>query len=997
VDGFAEFSEQELNLLAALVPCCEEATLTFCLDRVPLKETSWLSNWSVVRRSFETCKKRLSSLAEASVSVEVLRRDPAKSRFLDNPVLQHLETHWARPEPYQAASPSSESRSLGTDPLASQSALDASLRVAICADPDAEVTLAAREVLSYVRDGGRYRDVTVLVRKLEGYHEPLQRLFSRYGIPFFLDRREPVSHHPLAELTRSALRTVATQWMRDDWFAALKTGLVPAEEREIDELENEALARGWRGSVWHQPLRLREQPRSPADLERLRALEGRLETLRQRLMPPFQQLALALTRQSKPSGPQLAGAVREFWKALNVEERLQQWAATEMAGAGLRIPNSVHATVWEQMNAWAANVELAFATETLPLREWLPILDAGLSGLSVGVIPPALDQVLIGAIDRSRNPDIKLALVLGLNETVFPALPEATVLLTEADRVELERRNFLRSGTTRQQLGRERYHAYIACTRARQRVVLTSALHDANGAPLNPSPFLAQVRQLFPSLEPVMVPQAFDWRESTHASELIGPLLALQGRSRESGETKSESRITHHASRIASHTPPSGLALLASLPAIASVLERLRSFHSPELEEKLSPELAGRLYGPVLRTSVSRMEQFAACPFKFFVYSGLRAEERKRFELDVKEQGSFQHDALALFHQELHRENKRWRDTTPSEARERIARIAKGLTASYREGLLEATEETRFMARILTESLEDFVETLVGWMRHQYLFDPVAVELPFGEDERSPAWRIAVAPGNENSGGPAEAAAAPAAHSDAGAPGEAAGPGPLSLEIYGRIDRVDLYHEPDSDEALCVVVDYKSSRKQLDPVLMAHGLQLQLLTYLNVLRHWPNPGELFGAARLIPAGVFYVSLRGKYAREKNRRDALENTGQARNEAYRHAGRFDARFLRLLDSRPDALGGDQFNYRLTKSGQVYKSSREALDAAEFQALLDSVETNLKKMGREIFSGEAKVAPYRKGAATACEQCDYRSICRIDPWTHRYRVLKLEEEK
>jgi ATP-dependent helicase/DNAse subunit B len=50
-----------------------------------------------------------------------------------------------------------------------------------------------------------------------------------------------------------------------------------------------------------------------------------------------------------------------------------------------------------------------------------------------------------------------------------------------------------------------------------------------------------------------------------------------------------------------------------------------------------------------------------------------------------------------------------------------------------------------------------------------------------------------------------------------------------------------------------------------------------------------------------------------------------------------------------------------------------------------------------MGREIFSGEAKVAPYRKGAATACDQCDYRSICRIDPWTHRYRVLKLEEEK
>src|SRR2546430_10923026 len=44
--------------------------------------------------------------------------------------------------------------------------------------------------------------------------------------------------------------------------------------------------------------------------------------------------------------------------------------------------------------------------------------------------------------------------------------------------------------------------------------------------------------------------------------------------------------------------------------------------------------LAEQLYGGVLRTSISRIEQYAACPFKFFVHSGLRAQERKRFELE---------------------------------------------------------------------------------------------------------------------------------------------------------------------------------------------------------------------------------------------------------------------------------------------------------------------------------------------------------------------------
>ena len=65
------------------------------------------------------------------------------------------------------------------------------------------------------------------------------------------------------------------------------------------------------------------------------------------------------------------------------------------------------------------------------------ILEAGLAGLTVGVIPPALDQVLIGAVDRSRNPDLQLALVLGVNESVFPAPPPPRHLLTESDCAEL--------------------------------------------------------------------------------------------------------------------------------------------------------------------------------------------------------------------------------------------------------------------------------------------------------------------------------------------------------------------------------------------------------------------------------------------------------------------------------------------------------------------------------------------------------------------------------
>ncbi len=936
VDGFSEWSPQELDLLAALIPHCEKATLTFCLDRIPSQKISWLSNWSIPQQTFEECKKRLEELPRLEIVSELLERRPGSTRFVNNPVLQRLETSWSNPDKHSATKPTFDISSVAR-----------ALRVASCVDPEAEATLAAREVLRHVRNNGRYREVTVLVRNLESYHQILQRVFSRYGIPYFLDRRELVSHHPLAELTRSAIRTVAFHWQRDDWFAALKTGLVAADEKEIDELENEARARGWKGAAWHEPIRLREIPKSDQDQQRLFQLESRLEQLRRQVMPAFQRLALLLgAEQNRPSGAKLAAALRDFWNASNVEERLQQWASAEILNSELRIPNSVHATVWSQMNTWLDNIEMAFSDERLPLREWLTILDAGLANLSVGVIPPALDQVLIGAIDRSRNPDIKLALVLGMNETVFPARPEPSPLFTQTDCESLEKQNVCVGASMRRQLGRERHYAYIACSRARERLVMTCSLRDSEGAPLNPSPFLSRLPQIFPSLSIEHVPAELNCLESEYASELIVPLL---------NKLKSDRPGSSDA----------GWRKLAQSPALAPVINPLRQFDARQAEDALPPVLAAQLYGPALRTSVSRIEQFAACPFKFFVHSGLRAEERKSFELDVREKGTFQHDVLAEFHNQLRREGLRWRDISPSEARARVGRIAQAFMATYRDGLLQATEESRFAGMLLARSLEDFIQTMVGWMREQYQFNPVAVELPFGEEGYEP-WRIELA--NRR-----------------------------TLELHGRIDRVDLVHDYAGRDAFCVVVDYKSGRKQLDQVLLAHGLQLQLLAYLNVLRRWPKLPQAFGIEKAVPAGVFYVSLRGKFQRGKSRVDALADLEQSRKRAYRHSGRFDVAALPYLDSRPDARNGDQFRYRITGQGGVYKSSREGLRSADFIELLDSVEAHLKKMGEEIFSGNIAISPYRKASITACDRCDYRSICRIDPWVHNYRVLRKLEGK
>ena len=401
---------------------------------------------------------------------------------------------------------------------------------------------------------------------------------------------------------------------------------------------------------------------------------------------------------------------------------------------------------------------------------------------------------------------------------------------------------------------------------------------------------------------------------------------------------------------------------LLEIPALKSLSERLRELHEPDETENLSPALAEKLYGPVLRSSVSRLEEFAQCPFRFFVRSGLRANERKIFELDARERGNFQHDVLKIFHDQLLAEGRHWRDLEPQEARERIGKIAAVQMEHFRDGLLRDSAATVFAAQALAESLQDFIAVIIGWMRGQYEFDPAAAELGFGgKDDRAPAWEMDLGAGHK-------------------------------LALQGRIDRVDLWLDPSEPTALAVVADYKSGGKKLDSLLVQNGIQLQLLAYLGALRQWPNPREFFGAVKIIPAGAFYVNLRGEYKGGGTRAEILADAAESRRTAYRHTGRFDAGVLDKLD-RTGA--SDQFNYRRNSDGSLRKGSVEALPRAEFEKVLDGVETQLREMGKRIFEGAAQVDPYRKGKQTPCEYCDYQAACRIDKRTHQYRVLRSVE--
>jgi ATP-dependent helicase/nuclease subunit B len=340
-----------------------------------------------VQETYLQCRNDFGAFAD--VHIERLSAVEPNGRFGSASLLAHIERNWNTPSEYDSEKVTS------------------ACQIWRCGNAEQEATLCAREIWRLVRTGTRFRDIAILPRNLETHADVLARVFHRYEIPFFLDRRESVAHHPLAEITRGVLRMAAFGWRIVDVFAVLKSGLTSLNIDEIDILENAVLKHGWEGEAWKaefipNPDRHgNDQKERREDEYAQRVNKSRLHILE--LFAPFEaELG------SYSTAKDIKGALSALWKRLDLETKLSNWSQASNA--------PIHRTVLEQMEKLFANLQLAFGSRPMELVQWLPIIDAGLGALTVGLIPPALDQVLVGAVDRSRNPDLKVVFIPGFND-----------------------------------------------------------------------------------------------------------------------------------------------------------------------------------------------------------------------------------------------------------------------------------------------------------------------------------------------------------------------------------------------------------------------------------------------------------------------------------------------------------------------------------------------------------------------------------------------------
>lgn len=921
VDSFAGFTPQELEVLGSLMVHCRQVNVTLCLDHLRLDQP--VTEMDLFHPTQSTYVK-LHQLAEnLGVTVEPpkILAQPERARRFANPALGFLERNYDRHLEVYAGEPED-------------------IRLVRAANRRVEVEGVAREILRLAREENwRYREMAVVLRDLESYQELVATVFQEYGIPFFLDAKRPVTHHPLVELITSALETVNTYWSYEPLFRYLKTDLVPVSRGAVDRLENYVLKYGIRGKQW-----LLEEPWSFDEAA------GDLSAVRDQAVAALRVFYRRVQKGAPLPVRELTGHLFSLLQDLQVPRSLERWCREAEQAGGLDRALE-HKQLWDGVVSLLDQLVTALGPQEMSLSEYAKVVEAGLQHLKLGLIPPALDQVLVGSVERSRQPDLKGVFLLGLNEGVFPAFVREDEMLGDREREELARHHLELAPTSKVRLYHEQYLSYIAFTRASRYLWVSWPEADEAGRELVPSSLIQRLKDLFPQL-PVRYLSGKPGRDS------LPPLAYLARKHKTVGYLAEQLRETGGEEE----PDPFWLEVYRYLirdrelhPHLKRVLSAL--FYENRSEPLIS-SLARTFTGDRLQGSVSRLESFAACPFQYFARYGLGLREREYYRVDAPLIGDYYHRALEKLVNKMEEKGAHWSDLSEEELTELTREISGELAYEMEHGILLSSSGYRHRLKIMEQNLATAVKVLTEHARLR-TFRPAGVELAFGLEEGVPPLEIPLSHGR-------------------------------SLSLRGKIDRIDVAEV--AGKTYLRVIDYKSSSRSLDLEDCYYGLSLQLPVYLDVaLENY----RYFTGDSPEGAGMFYFPVKSPFIRADNPLQA-EEAEKELLKALRLQG-----WMLAKPELAKAMGADKglVNIRLTTKGEFYKGSK-VLSGEEMALLRHFGREKLKQLALKIYQGETAIAPYRFKKQTPCSYCDYRPCCQFDSLVegNKYRdLVRLDREE
>jgi ATP-dependent helicase/DNAse subunit B len=648
---------------------------------------------------------------------------PVASEPVTEPALAYLERSLFGEQASPATAPS----------------IDGALRFFESAGKRGALELVGEELLALLRSGAAPEEIGVVFPSLERWQAPLETAFGTLGVPYALETYARLDKTSYGQALLSLLRFAWLGGDRADLYSFLRSPYSGFTRQNVDFLEGRLRGRAveFAERVEEETIRLRDGQLIPV-----------LESLRSAPTPLDAVAALATSM-------------------LRAAYGLERPPAGELSRQDIRVHDSVMRLLgelrgWTELDGTLAPEEIVAAIERAEVRR----SSTGEAG-----------RVAVVDLLRARTRRFEHVFVLGLEEGSLPRRGHESPFLADDMRRELDGRSRARL-TRPDQVARDRYLFYTACTRATRRVYLVREAATDEGSPREASPFWDEVQSLFPKDDVAR------WTRRRPLSSLAWPL--------EDAPTERE-RLRAVALRAADD------ASTAEAIAIANGWDRrltraLRAFERPT--RITHPDVLAGLRAKTT-FGVTELERFADCSSIWFLERVIDPKSIDA-EVDARLRGSIAHQVLFRFFSGLPKELGADRvDEDRLDAA--LAFLRRCLDDAVEGVRMELTDlQQRELRHGLWRDLEAFVREEAA---SELQLAPRRFEVLFGSERSAPELQrgLELAPG---------------------------------LSLSGKIDRIDV----DPFSARGIVQDYKAGKHAHSAQQIETEKRLQIPLYMLVLR-----------------------------------------------------------------------------------------------------------------------------------------------------------------
>jgi ATP-dependent helicase/nuclease subunit B len=498
----------------------------------------------------------------------------------------------------------------------------------IARNPNTEAELVAGKIKELVRvKGWRYRDVAVIVGDMNTYGPSFIRAFEKYNIKYFMDYKKSIMINSFVDYLRTILDMVNSGFNYNSVFRLLRTGLFTFNREEVDLLDNYIRATGISGfNSWKSPWQNLTMEVSGEELEQL-------NTLRVRFVETLEPLVYVLTRKSKKV-VDITLALYDFLVNERIQEQLKLLEEELQDKGELALAKEYAQIYGIVMDLFDEFVEF-LGEEKVSLLEYQQILEAGLEEAKVGVIPPTLDQVIVGDLERTRIGEVKVVFLVGAGDSAIPGNVKGGGLLSEEERQRFEAMNLSLSPDGKEQVFIQKYYLYLILTKAKEQLYISYSKSTTEGKSLRSSYLINEIRKLFPKIK-VQDTEYLPLDKQEMSTKVALGFLAEGLANR--GYTFSDSWKELYSSYLNARD--------VDQKKLEGVIDS--SFFRNK-REKISEASIKELYGDLNQVSVSRMERFVTCPYQHFLTYGLKVREIQEYGFESVDFGVIAHEAMEEF------------------------------------------------------------------------------------------------------------------------------------------------------------------------------------------------------------------------------------------------------------------------------------------------------------------------------------------------------------